>query len=194
MPNPKESQKIKSDNNPNPWIALLEYLKGLVTVSAALLAVSVTFSDKILSESITSKQIWVLRGSWLLLLFCIVAAILSTILTVNYLKNNTREYGAILFANTAFFLFICAVIFFFVVGLQRSELSPKRDIQAVINKAIVTTRLSSPSDISVYIRSVEWIESKKQYKTVLIAEPSLSKYEILLSPEGALVSTVTKIP
>jgi hypothetical protein len=178
---------------PNPWASLLDYLKTLLAVSAALLGASVTFSDKILSETPSISQAWALRSSWCFWLLSAIAAVLATMLTVNYLKNRRRGLAAIFLANAAFFLFLLATLSLLVVGFQRTALPLQRSVEMAAEKGIAAARAFSPADSRGYVNRVESVRATNQYRLMVVLEPSGVTYDVLIDVDTGRVATASRV-
>lgn len=158
---------------PNSWTVVHEYSKSVVTLASALLALTVTFSEKILNHSRPDSKGGFLIFAWIALLCSISSGLLTAAFVSNHLAKfsnsgdeegiDTRGIGsppaepaergtrwsaadkAILCSNTAFFCLMLSAVGFLALGLQHITGTPKRSIPRVVSSSIAVMDSIHPS-------------------------------------------------
>lgn len=172
------------------WQSLIDYLKTVITLASALLAVTIAIADKFLVSASPSGAKFSLGIAWALLVLTVLLAVLSVALCVNYLRKKTRERLALITANLSFFLFVVASIALGAVGVFRIYTSQEPNLEASITQAIVSARSAVSTESRWRAISAEWMETKQQYRIRLQSEPGKLNYEILTTPDGGQALTL----
>ena len=103
-----------NDNNPSPWTVVNDYTKTVITVAAALLAFTGTFST---SDRMAAAPVWLLFLSWILLVVAIAASLFSVGRLTGFLKNGKGSYSCLLAANISYFALFAAVLAFLLFAI-----------------------------------------------------------------------------
>lgn len=175
------------------WESLIDYLKTIITLASALLTATIAVADKLVLGVGSTWARFSLEVSWFALVATILAALLSVALCVNYLRNRTRETGAILTANSAFFLFAVSAVALFFAGYLRVSVYAEPNIEASLARAIVAVRSAAARESGWVATSAEWIEHKRQYKVRLRSEPSGYQYDVVVPADGGSIIALTRL-
>jgi hypothetical protein len=130
------------DNAPNPWSIVHEYSKTVVTLSSALLAITVTFSEKILSPTTRFEQRALLIAIWGSLLLAIIASLLSSAKLSNFLRYGHHANRCIRFSNIAFFFLTAAAVGFAALGSLQVLGQPTNDTSKTVQQAATALQRS----------------------------------------------------
>lgn len=108
----------RSDNDPSPWTVVNDYTKTVITVAAALLAFTGTFST---SDRMAAAPVWPLFLCWILLVIAIAAALFSVGRLTGFLKNGKGSYTCLLAANISYFALFAAVLAFLAFAMMATS-------------------------------------------------------------------------
>lgn len=110
-----------SDRTPSPWSVLNDYTKTVVTVAAALLAFTGTFST---ADRLATAPIWPLLICWVLLVLAIAAALYSAGKLTGFLMGGRSSSDvSLLMANFSYFFLFAAVVAFLVFAIMATSKS-----------------------------------------------------------------------
>src|SRR5690348_3310580 len=91
----------KTEDAPNQWAVIEEFLKTVTTLAGALLGLTVTFATQLIGKA-DLKTFIVLIITWALSAITILGGVISHGSTLAYLRKGERQKAAIFFANGSF--------------------------------------------------------------------------------------------
>lgn len=101
------------------WLALADYSKSIVTLATALLGLTVTFADSILSRQASALQSDALLVAWAGLLVSILSGVAALAFSVNVILHDKKKKRTTFCANLSFFALSVAMIAFGVLGIVK---------------------------------------------------------------------------
>ena len=149
------------NKNPSAWEIIHEYTKTIITLSTAILAFTITFSEKLTGSNPVASIKWLIGITWSLLVLAIIFGLLSAASLSNHLRKKQESKTCILHANISFFLLVFAGILFVIIGLTQTG-----------NKKSLSDRILKTKNelVSIYgfenglrLKSLDWDSNTKVY-------------------------------
>lgn len=176
----------------SPLTVIEEFSKTVVTVSSALLGITVTFSSHLIGK-VDEIASYILFGAWGLSVLAIALAIVTQMLVIRYLsigEKRARKWCA-LCGNAAFFVLILAATAFAVFGIQVVTKSPTQDAMYIAELAIKEMPRIYDNLNSQWIIQTLIYDSNKYELTVQEINSGI-KYFIILTENG-VINKIEKI-
>jgi len=171
---------------PSAWEALLDYSKAVVTLASALLAITVTFVEKLVSAQSSEQQEW-LFAVWTSLLVALVAGVLSAAFSVNYLRKGTKETLAVLCANVSFFALALAALALARVGWISAGTRAPVDSARAIQEARSAWASYRPGE-AVEIWSLQ--RSGDGFEVIIVGAGAAQKYVVTIAAQPPYVAAI----
>jgi hypothetical protein len=177
---------------PDQWEVLVDYSKAVASLAIALLGVTVTFSDKLLSPS------WLQRGvlifSWLLLVLTTLSAALAVAFCINFLRNSKKGKASIFFANCSFFLLAASCAGFLALGAARTFEEESLSLDSAIQKTRNAVIMGDPKAQAWPLQSLDWQAGSNRVVLVL-GDASRASYTVTLDTKsGKVINVVRSAP
>jgi hypothetical protein len=195
---------FKVGDLPNRWNVLNEYSKTIITLSSALLALTVTFSDKLVSVSATTYSRYFIAVSWILLLVSIIFGLLVAASVYNYLKKKETstentigdiekiEMNARKCANRSYVSFGLAAIVFVFWGLYSFQ--DAWDSTACAEKAVNhLVKVNKLSIADTKMISLEFDQGKETYAIEIFDKKSNAKYLVVIDINKKRIISAKKV-
>lgn len=125
----------KVADTPNPWALVNDLSKTSITLGTALLAISVTISDKLLQNQDWWMP-WLLGLTWAVLLLVILSAGRAAALSINVARFRTDENNCVWWTNASLLMVRFAGCLILAIGAAPLWFaSPKLDASAAMKLA-----------------------------------------------------------
>ena len=157
---------------PNPWSILHDDAKSHITLATALLGLTATFADRLLSEDGLGRL--AVFAGWALLVGSIVCSISANGKVVGGLKGESNDYNAASgWLNASVYLLLMGAVLL-TTGAWRTSVTSDNGVSpsALARRAIVEMTGASGSEIMI-----ESLEKLVGNDFVLIVRPALQSTE-----------------
>lgn len=182
-----------TDQATNPWDVINDFSKTTVTLGSALLALTVTFSEKLLAREGGALETGLLFGTWVFLVAAIAAGLIAHALVINYLRKGTSESKCIFFANAALFLLFISIVIFLIFGWvsfgKRENITVSGAIEKLENEMPKITR---NTNLQWDVTSLKWMEATRSFEVTVTDRSTKDKYTVVIDAVRGRVATWTK--
>jgi hypothetical protein len=178
-------------DGPNPWEVLHDDAKTYITLGSALLGISATFADRLLSDDDIGR--WIVIAGWGVLAASIFLSIYASGTVFGELKKQTpsSDYNsAARFLNTAVMVLLIGVVLLAIGAWRTSYGADEPDTPSPISTARSTVaEMSGVDDADLTVVSVE--ETRGDEFEVLVEETTRgTTYEVTVD-DGEATSVRT---
>jgi hypothetical protein len=179
---------------PNPWDVVNDYSKTVITLASALLALTATFGNQLLTPSSNNWQRGLLAAALFLLVVTIVSGVFAEAFLTTFLRGKAKTGNACLaWSLVALYSLIAAMLCFFGSAVGQL-LESRTDIVSVTEKA--TRTLDSIARIpgaKWSTTSVTLDSARNRYVYEIREETTASRFEVISDSKTGLVVAQKRI-
>ncbi|MDT3777055.1 hypothetical protein PJI16_05715 [Nitrospira sp. MA-1] len=181
-------QAVSMNPDPNPWSIMEEFTKTVVTLSSALLAITVTFSGKLIGD-LDSWASGILVGSWACGAASIICGVAAHGLIVRFLKTKKGAWATRM-ANTAFIFLVISTTGIAGYGFlmaKNSQVSSAVEIAQIVLKDM--PNISGLENTKWDLISLEFNNLKNIYSLIITEKENGQKYNVSITSKGKILRT-----
>lgn len=178
---------------PSPWSVIADFAKTIITLAAALLTLTVTFSQDVVGRTGSGVLPWLIIGLWLTLVIGILAGALTLMFSVNVLMDGSNRRECIFSSNTAWVCLLVSGILLAGIGYLRIVVPLPWTASKTIEE--VTSRmpeLTGQKGTQWRITVLCW-NSKGQFYMLIMRNPDTGeKWTVIVDPARGQISRYGK--
>ena len=175
---------------------MLEFSKTVVVLSSGLLALSVSFADKLLDSTSSIIPRALLISTWVLLMLAIISGLLSMALLSEFLGGKSPLRRCVRALNFSFVLLACSgalVAALGIVQLARKSSTPTAQLSVESAKEFLRIEMDI-DDEAIKLDTLAWLPGSSAYEIRLSDLNTNEKYVLEVDRSGTRIANYQRLP